>query len=164
MSKISMITRLREFLSNDGVPIETGCPAASIRQFEALNEVRLPKDLEAYFTQINGSNGNYAIGMIRFWGIEEVQRLSDVIPQSSLTGAAIIQSSYSEAILDSEHYFLFADCMHEAQIYAIRLTLENLSNDVILLDGEEPRIVAQSLSEFLGFYMDQSNRIGVTMD
>jgi len=164
MTEISSIERLKQFLEADGLLLEGGSPDACIQQFQTSNGVHIPKDLASYFSEIDGTKGNYAIGMIRFWGIGEVERLSNVIPRASVGGSATIQSSYSEPIENGNNYFFFADCQYEAQVYAIRLTQEAGGNDVIMLNGDKPKVVAKSLSEFIEFYIDHPEKIGVTMD
>jgi len=164
MPEFTSILRLKEFLMADELLLNGGSSQANIDEFQRSNGVRIPKDLESYFVELNGTNGIYVIGIIRFWGIEEIQRLSKVIPRASLSDDAIIQSAYSEPIENSNDYFLFADSQYEAQVYAIKLTEAEGLNDVIILTGEKPRILAKSFSEFVELYLNLPERIGVDLN
>jgi len=154
---------LVEFLKSERTECGTGVDSRRLSVYEAQNEVTFPEDVRAYFTDLNGTNGDYAYGIIRFWGLDEFATLEDVI-RASGSRAAVIQSAYDGSSWTRRDYFVFADHMHEAQLYAIRLRPESEPNQVVVLDGGEPTVVASSFTDFVRRYLKAPVSLRLVVD
>jgi SMI1 / KNR4 family (SUKH-1) len=152
--------RLRDALVSQGVVCGIGVTERRIAEFERRNKVHMPSDLKSYFAAMNGWADAYGDGVIRFWSLEEFRSVADEVPGDTPPTAAVIQAKYQEPIADGEHYFVFADALHEAQLYAIDLAPPRGGlNDVALLDGTEPSKVADSFSHFVELYLSDPSRL-----
>lgn len=114
---------------------------------------------------LNGTAGAYAHGIIRFWNLDEFKSLADVIENTKPT-SAVIQATYHERIKGAESYFIFADFLHESQLYAIHLSLyENAeANHIIMLDGSAPIVVADNFSAFIDTYIMSPQSLRLSVD
>ena len=163
MKTESSVHKLKRNLKLQGTASGAGATEAFISAFEKRHAVIMPEDLRTYFSDLNGTAGDYAYGLIRFWGLEEVRSIREEIAAKSEC-EAVIQSKYSDAVENSDSYFVFADFMHEAQLYAIYLSSRDVLNQVILLDGESPTVVADSFSDFLERYIAAPEDLRLNID
>lgn len=145
-------TRLREYLSSDGTTC--GVPASDdqISDFELRTSTTIPDDLRAYFREVNGTVGDYAYGIIRFFSIDEVRSLAEEW-EAKRHFPTLIHSRYSAPIEGQDRLFVFADHMHEAQLYAIRLSPTDNRHSVMILDGGKPEVIAESFADFVNKYL-----------
>jgi len=157
------VQTLRDFLKSERTKCGRGVASERLTAFERQNDVRLPDDLNAYFSELNGTDGDYAYGIIRFWALDEVASLEQEI-QSISSRASVIQATYGSPTAEMKDYFVFADHMHEAQLYAIRLGPASKNNMVVMLDGGEPVEVASSFSDFINQYMTNPEALKLTVD
>ena len=135
-----------------------------ITRFQSRTNVHMPSDLKRYFEVVNGSAGSYCDGLIRFWSLNEVISVKDAILQSPPT-AAVIQSAYRQPPADADNFFVLADYLSEMQLYAIRLSnAEPGYNPVIVLDGSEPQIVADSFSHFVELFITSPESLRLVTD
>lgn len=154
---------LVDFLKSERTQCGGGVAPSRISAFEKRNGVRLPDDLRTYFRELNGTGGDYAYGIIRFWGLDECVTLANEV-RSAGSRAAVIQSAYGEPSVEMEDFFVFADHLHESQLYAIRLRPESTANPVIVLDGGEPAEVATSFSDFVRCYLTTPESLRLVVD
>jgi len=126
----------------------------------------MPVDVRDYFVAMNGcSAGGYGYGMIRFWNLDEVKSVAEEIPGNAPPTAAVIQSAYREPLAGGEHYFVFADFLHDLQLYAIHLSSsQNGLNPVIVLDGSAPIKIADSFSHFVDLYITSPKSLRLLVD
>jgi hypothetical protein len=163
MKGISIAKRLRQFIESHDSKCGVGATESRIQDFECQNHVRIPDDLRTYFTELNGTAGDYAYGIIRFWSIDESCPVThDILVKRA--HQALIQSSYREPIEGGENFFVFADCLHESQLYAIYLSSSDKANPVVLLDGERPTVVAESFSDFIERYLTTPEDLRLVLD
>jgi hypothetical protein len=146
---------LRRYLLSHGVACEAGVSEERLMEFEQLHNIRMPVDFRDYFLTMNGcSAGGYGYGIVRFWNLEEVKTVAEEIPGNRPPTATVIQSTYNESIEGGEEYFVFADVMHDMQLYAIHLsTAQSGLNDIVVIDGSAPWKVANNFSEFIHLYL-----------
>ncbi|MBC8355322.1 MAG: SMI1/KNR4 family protein [Planctomycetes bacterium] len=163
MPQITIGRKLKDFIISDGTDCGVEVPEARISEFERQHGVTIPMDLRSYFTDLNGTAGDYAYGIIRFWSLDEVQSVTKEISEKK-TSSSLIQSAYADPIDGGDNFFVFADCMHEAQLYAIKLSLTETNNPVILLDGGEPIVVAESFSDFVERYLTTPEDLRLEVD
>lgn len=158
-----MGNRLKAYLlSHDS---QCGVPAsdAEILEFEMRNMTTIPEDMRAYFREVNGTAGDYAYGIIRFWNIEEVRTLAQEL-MAKRTSMALIHSRYTTPIQDEGTLFVFADYMHESQLYAIQLSPGAQRNPVIMLDGSDPTEIAISFTDFVERYLTTPEELRLMID
>lgn len=163
MTAINIGKRLKAFVESHGSNCGAGVTQTRISVFERENGIQIPEDLKRYFAEVNGTEGDYAYGIVRFWSIDECRSLKQVISETP-AGAAVIQAAYSAPIQEDDQYFVFADYLHESQLYAIRLSPSDQQNPVILLDGGEPVVVAESLSDFVERYLTSPEDLRLEAD
>src|SRR5688572_5234003 len=99
MTEATIAKRLKLFIESQGSECGTGVTEARISQFESETGVEIPDDLRAYFTELNGTAGDYTYGIIRFWSIDEVRTVSEEISAAN-PNMAVIQTMYSEPVDD----------------------------------------------------------------
>ncbi|MBC8353253.1 MAG: SMI1/KNR4 family protein [Planctomycetes bacterium] len=156
--------RLKDFLTSHDIQPALGLAEEVITKFEQHHKVHIPTDLREYFRAMNGSADAYAYGIIRFWGLNEVESVVDVVSRAD-PSSAVIQTAYRDGFEDAEHYYVVADFLHELQLYAIKLLPSQRGpNEVIILDGSPPTRVADSFSEFVDFYVDSPERLHLAID
>lgn len=154
---------LRERFTSQETACGDGTSEESIREFEVANGVVVPDDLRSYLIEIDGTSGDYAYGIIRFWCLAEICSISEEL-QSKRHAKGLIHSCYDRPFEEERNYFVFADHMHEAQLYAIQLTLTNNHNSIVMLDGSAPVKVADSFTEFVMRYLSAPESLKLTVD
>ena len=164
MTDATIAKRLRHFIESHGSECGTGVTETRIRKFECEADVEIPEDLRKYFTELNGTAGDYTYGVVRFWSIDEIRTVSEEISAATSPGMAVIQAMYSDPVDDGERFFVFADCLYESQLYAIYLSTSDKPNRVILLNGEKPIVVAESFSEFVERYLTTPEDLRLVID
>jgi hypothetical protein len=155
-----IILKLARYLESTRTDYGPGADSREIAMFTSSENVPLPNELVSYFQLINGTNGNYAPGLVSLWGLRQIVRLSCDLSSSKSESAALIQSAYRNTSFNANQYFVFADFMQEAKIYAILIGECERSGEVIMLDGEAPTVVAKSFSEFIELLMIDPASIG----
>lgn len=134
-----------------------------LSQFETRYQVTIPEDLRAYFREVNGTAGDYAFGIIRFWSIDEVCTFVEAWEANRNLGC-LIYSRYAAAIDYSERLFLFADHLHEVHLYGTILTSDGHYRPVMLVDGGPPRLIADSFGDFVERYVSSPERLKLMVD
>ena len=123
----------RRWVAYDIAP-RPGASEEDIRQFQERYRVRLPEDLEEYFRTVDGMDEyEYDEDQFRFWPIAEVQPVAEHSPED-----------YGTAY---DGYFLFADYSIWCFGYAVRLSSKSV--DVAIVNGDAPRQIASSFTDFL---------------
>jgi|SRR5262245_10879035 len=144
MLPITIAESLRSNWLSSGIKINPGVSKATLQLFESKYEVMLPDDLREYFLLVNGIDINMTDeDLIRFWSLEEVKSISE--------GA----SEYSDQgyLPDPSSIFMFADYCIWSHTYAIRLSSCEERNDVYVIGGKSPIILAGSFTEFVTLYL-----------
>jgi hypothetical protein len=101
-----MIARWRA----ENIPIPLGVDAVTIAEFEFKHRVKLPCDLQEFYSTVNGMGNEYdEEGFFRFWPLEEVKPIEEYVPE------------LVEAFPESAGYFFFFDHSIDLFMYAIRL-------------------------------------------
>lgn len=125
-----------------------------IRSFEKQNELTLPKDLIEYFSILNGTNNEYDDKFFKFYSLDHFKKIGEVyedwkgIPK---------HFNIVNILPEHEKYYVFADYEINLFAYAIRLhnNIEE-ENEIIVSCGDEYRKIANSFSEFLDLYFEDS--------
>lgn len=163
MTSDSIGQRLRQFIELNGTACEKGVSHDRVTDFERQHNIRMPDDMQSYFVEANGTGGDYAFGLLRLWGLDEIQTVSELMSAAS-KNMAVIQATYEEPVENGDFLFVFADFLHESQLYAIHLSSRDEPNRVMLLDGSEPTIVADSFLQFVELYLSTPERLRLEVD
>lgn len=155
--------RLKDSILSHGVQVAVGVSEEQIAYFERQHDIKMPPDLRGYLVEMNGS-ADYAFGLIRFWSLDEMKSVAQAVSDTP-PSAAVIQAAYRQGIDDAAHYFVFADFLHESQLYAIHLSSSlDHPNQIKLLDGTAPVKVADSFAEFADLYIASPESLRLCVD
>lgn len=150
--------RLKDHLLKQGVQVHPGVATVELNDFESAHEVTLPGDMKDTYSAFNGSLFPASPGMLVFWKLADVISVQESIKRTP-RNAAVIQNAYREINTTYlQGFFVFADAMWEAQLYAIRLLpARNYEggNEVIVLDGSTAVKVASTFTEFIERFIQQ---------
>jgi len=114
----------------------------------------LPNDLVTYFNQINGSNDEYDNRFYRFYPFSNFKSINDNLKNWNGTPD---YSNIVNTLPDFESYFVFADYSICIFSYAIKLYPDfSLINQVLVICGDEYKVIANSFSDFIDLYLDDS--------
>lgn len=155
--------RLKEYLLSHGSACGISASDAEISQFESQNMTTIPDDLRSYFRSVNGTAGDYAYGIVRFWSLDEVQTVAHELAAKQKS-TALIHSRYAAPVPGAEALFVFADYMHESQLYAIKLSQSERVNPVFLFDGGDPVEIAKSFTDFVDQYLSNPEDLRLMVD
>jgi SMI1 / KNR4 family (SUKH-1) len=163
-TQAASIEKLVRFFESTGTNRGTGAKTDDITRFAQNADLLLPKDLATFLEVSNGTNGDYAPGMVCLWSLDQYRRLDSELNSQKHDSTALIHSAYQATPPNANEYFVFADFMHESKLYAIRLAESSQKGEVIILDGDAPRVVSRSFSEFLEQLMSNPSAIGAESD
>ena len=140
-----IVQRVKQAWSDTGVVLRPGVKEANIREFEQRYHVQMPADLVQYFLMVDGMNeGDTDEHDIRFWPLAEVRPAAEELDDGDPN---VLRG-----------YFVFSDYSVWAHSYAIRLS-DSQRNEVVILGGDTPILVAPSFVEFLVLYTQQPQRL-----
>jgi hypothetical protein len=130
-----------------------GASSAALLAFEARHAVKLPSDMRDYLLQLDGTGGSWPDDQdpkgFSFWQLIQIRPVNDELASKGLS-----------ALPGLERYFVFADFLTWLWAYAIQLDAkESLVNRVVLIGKDHPIHVADSFSEFVDLYLQNSSRI-----
>lgn len=134
---------------NDSYPIDID----SIQTFQSENSVVLPDDLKEYFKTLNGTGEEYTDELYEFYSIDRLKKVSEEFEEWK--GVPNYQSLVS--LNHIKDLFVFANFSFNLFVYAIKLRREKIdNNEVYILCGEEYKKIANTFSEFLDLYLNNS--------
>jgi hypothetical protein len=129
---------LRQQLTTRGVVVGAAVQTTEIEAFERRHAVRLTAEARDFFSVMNGmlDDAMDPSTKLRLWRLEEVCSAVD---------------EFGDAYRGC---YMFADYLLWSHAFAARLDAhEHASSEIILVGGEEPVIVATSLTVFLSDVM-----------
>jgi hypothetical protein len=140
--------KLIQHWKSEGLQRARGATEKDIQTFESRYNVILPNDFRDYFLSTNGMlqdarnecdhNG---------FGFYPLGRVKTVVEEYKALKPA---GSISPNISNPQTYFVFVDYLQWCWDYAIHLSNDaSESNEVIHVGTLEPKVVAQSFSEFV---------------
>lgn len=145
-NKIEKIKKLweQENISNSIVIEEN-----EILSFQNKSNLFIPSDLAEYFKQLNGSNDEYDKNFFRFYSFSDFTSLGGGL--NTWNGSSDVINAVGDFV------FVFADYLFCMFSYAIKLySNTSLNNEVLIICGDESKIIANSFSEFIDLYLDNS--------
>jgi hypothetical protein len=146
---VSAVEQLIAHWSTQGLPLANPTPISEIEIFESRYALSLPADFRAYFERVNGMIQRGGVDGDRegfaFWPLERVAPLPAVCDR---------QRVEVPLVDDPGRYFVFADYLQWSWGYAIRLGAG--ANPVILVGAPGTSSIAQSFTEFVSLYIEDS--------
>lgn len=125
-----------------------------ISLFQTENNLLIPSDLVEYFKVLNGSNEEYTDRFFKFYSLSNFKSINDDLKNWN---GVPNYSNIINTLDDYKSYYVFADYSFCMFSYAIKLYADvSISNQVLVLSGDEYKIIANSFSEFLDLYMINS--------
>lgn len=133
--------RLKAYWSSQGLEIRPGVSEDQLKAFESRYNVRLPRDMREYFSDVDGTGDDMDDeSFICFWSLDRVVPALEYIPDAMPNRK------------DAEGFFIFADHSIDVFDYAIRLAKDLFEPNpvMILCPGAPgfPSTVAKSFSDF----------------
>lgn len=130
-----------------------GASSAAVSGFEARHAVKLPGDMRDYLLQLDGTGASWPNDQdakgFSFWQLTQIRPVNDELASKGLS-----------ALPGLERYFAFADFLTWMWAYAIELDSQaSLVNRVVLVGKDHPIRVADSFTEFVDLYLQNSSRI-----
>lgn len=140
--------QLKEHWLSKGLKVRAGVPEVDLKAFESRYWISLPADLRAYFSEVNGLDGEDA-NKIAFWPLlltPERPHDSFVRNLPSLPG----QSQFE----GWERIFVFADWLIWSSFYFIKLSSDAQAPTPVFFHARDCQI-AKSFSDFAGQYIQR---------
>jgi hypothetical protein len=175
-----MINGLIDLIKQSNVKYNSPIAQDEFELFEKANNVRVPSDLKAFFSALNGFGEDEMLGLSNFRELKKMLRLTEMMrldrPMTSNLKEAIengylynspeskqkiINASCGWELNDAASYFIFGDYNVESCFWAINLSPENSDiNEVLCLYvwGNSFRWVANSFSEFVHQFISEGGR------
>jgi hypothetical protein len=139
------LERLKSYWKEQGIGA-TGKTFEETRRMAQLKHFQLPQDFINYFTVINGMGDTHYNDTDQngfcFYQLEALIGFDDAFVNN-------------DPFLTGKRFFLFADYLQKCWSYVLATEITNPESYTILvyLDSENYKIVARSLSEFIGLYL-----------
>lgn len=122
--------------------------------FQKEHNLVLPSDLILYFKSINGGDNEYDTNFYKFYKFQDFKSVGNSLKNWN---GIPDYSNIVNTLKDFEHYYIFADYYFNMFTYAIRLNkLATAINEVLVICGDEYKVIANSFFEFLDLYIDNS--------
>lgn len=148
-------TTVRKLADHWGQPLSShrGASPAAIREFELSYGVKLPADMRDYFLQFDGTGAHSPLDQdakgFSFWQLAQVRPVKDELMARRIP-----------PMEGMEQFFVFADFLTWLWAYAIRLDAgTSARNPIVLIDGEKSVPIADSFSEFVDLYVQNSESL-----
>ncbi len=124
-----------------------------ISNFEITHKVFMPTDLKEYFKTLNGTMGVYDENFFQFYSLAEFMNIKKAY--LDWTGIPAYQNIVF-TLKDFEQYYPIANNMCHLYCYAIKLSTTDSENEVVVVCGDKYKKIANSFSEFLDLYFENS--------
>ena len=125
----------------------------SIQTFQTENNVVMPDDLKEYFEVLNGTGEECTDELYEFYSIKRIKKVSEEF--KDWKGVPNYQLLVN--LSDTQNLFVFANFSFNLFAYAINLYKEKVdANEVYVLCGKEYKKIANTFSDFLELYLNDS--------
>ncbi len=153
MTTDSLWTRVHDVWRRSKIAIRPGVSSMDIAAFEAKYGIVMPTDVRDYFCAADGTGDDMDECLYRFWPLEEVQPVHDVLVSDRFEYSD--RYSYPDC-------FAFGDHCINCWVYALRLTGDPMQPaPVFRVTGGDPpgEQMAASFREFMIRYADNPDSI-----
>lgn len=127
-----------------------------ILDFEKNKEVAMPNDIKEYFKTVNGS-AEYDEFFFKFQSIYNFKSIAEELQYHD---GVPDYSNIASKLPGYDKCFVLCDFEFHLMTYAIRLfEIKSDSNPVYVICGDEYRLIANTFSDFLCLYFNQSEKL-----
>ena len=146
-----------KWLLNDAKPFYIA-RNEEINYFLSVNNVLMPKDLLEYFKVLNGTGGEYDDNFFQFYSLLQFKKISDEF--KDWENGIQNYRNLEKTLPYFDNYYVFANYFNFLFTYAIRLYPHNdKTNEILVLCGDEYKKIANSFSEFIDLYLNDSEQL-----
>lgn len=125
--------------------------------FESQNDLSLPLDLTAYFKSLGNTIVDIDNNLYQFYTIDQFKSVKKELAH---WGGIPNYRNITNTLEGTESCFVFADYMLHSFAYAIRLYPDRGHvNEIYVISGDKYRIIANSFSDFMSLYFDDSTEL-----
>jgi hypothetical protein len=152
---MEQLLRLKAIWERRKIRAEWTASESDIIKFETDRRVKIPEDLRSYFKLVNGMDGEVDDGFYEFYSLDKV---GDIVTQLGEYHGITRHSDILHEIEHPEMCFVFADYSISLIVYAIRLSnVDTAKNEVYAICGGVHKIIAESFSDFISLYLEDSD-------
>ena len=128
--------------------------------FRLNSGLMMPEDLVEYFTLLDNFSDKMDSNLYQFYGMDEFKSIDKELAH---WGGIPDYRNIVNTLKQCENCFVIADYMLSLFAYAIRLYPEETEvNEIYIICGDKNKVIANSLSEFLDLYFDDSIELQFT--
>lgn len=122
--------------------------------FQIKNNLLIPSDLFEYFKTLNGTNEEYDDRFFKFYSLSNFKSINDDLKNWN---GVPDYSNIVNTLVEYKSYYVFADFSFCMFSYAIKLYTDlSIKNEVLVISGDEYKTIANSFSEFIELYLNNS--------
>lgn len=154
---MNQLERLRSKWLSENVTLTSPASDEEIAFFQSTNNMLLPFDLIEYFKILNGTQEQYDGSLFQFYSICQVKKVEDEykdwlgIPD---------HKKITNTLTELEKYYVFTNYSFHLFSYVIKLYSESsIKNEVLVICGDEYKKIANSFSEFIELYLNDSIKL-----
>lgn len=152
-----LIDELKNNWTRSNINLESPATDQELMSFQEDNDVMFPDDLIKYFTELNGSSDQYDDKFFKFYSLFQFVSIKNEL--SNWTGVPDY-TNIVNSMKFHENCFVFSDYFFHSSAYAIRLYNKKSNvNEIYVIIGDEYRLIADSLSEFIELYLKDSSEL-----
>ncbi|WP_264524791.1 SMI1/KNR4 family protein [Flavobacterium sp. N502536] len=125
-----------------------------ILAFQNNNGIVLPNDFILYLKLLNGTGGDCTNDLFEFYGLSKMQNLINEFKDwKGIPDYTIILNKLE----NTDKIYAFANFSFNLFVYVIKLYPEHtLNNEVFVICGGEYKKIADSFSDFISLYLNDS--------
>jgi len=147
--------QLIELWRSQNLPIQTACREDDIRSFETRYKIALPPDMREYLLNVNGMTpyfpGDQDKEGFSFWPLERIRTLEE---DNEAHDRRYLR------LMEEDSFYLFCDYLAWCWAYAVKIIPgSGAAEGIYLVGGRNPVKIADSFSDFVRLYLEQSNRL-----
>ena|SRR5688572_21958473 len=148
------MVKIKELAKDNSTAAKTATEE-DVVNFQNKNRISLPRDLIEYFRFFNGTSSEYNARWFCFYSLMEFQPLGQKFEE--WIGIPNYQNIV-KTLDQHENCYAFADYQCHLFTYAIRLyQIDSFKNEIYVVCGAEFRLIANTFTEFVEKYLDDSN-------
>jgi hypothetical protein len=131
-----------------------------ILSFEAKSGYLLPPDMAEFFRMLNGAANQMDENLYEFY---QIDRFANIQHSLGSWGGIPNYRNIINTFNNYENCYVFADYMMHSFAYAIRLHPDKRTdNQVYIICGDKYKVIANSFTDFLILYFDESIELQFT--
>jgi hypothetical protein len=147
--------KAKELFSRETKTVASTASIEEILSFQKNKQLFLPQDVMEYFKSFNGTSDEYNDRFFCFYSLREFKTLKEKF--EGWNGTPKYQDII-HTLKEHSDCYVFADYEFHLFVYAIRLyETETSNNEVYAICGEEYRVIANSFTDFIHKYYNDSD-------